>query len=258
MQSMQCTNCNTELPANAKFCLECAAPVLASAGIRVNQEIGSVKGSVTGAVLGDDAPPAGLNVAASQKVESVESGGTVVGAVVGEHAQVGGQRQYGDNIQGNKRVVNTDGGANIEGSVNVHGGDFVGRDKINSNIKVGNITDSTGIGIGNNVHVNVNQTSGVSADEIAGLFALIYQQIGARKEDPLVDKEELTQAVQRIEGETLKGEQANPDKMQRLLKTLAAMASDIGDVVIAALTSPAAGIAMVVRKVAEETRKRAH
>jgi hypothetical protein len=232
---MQCANCKTELPAQAKFCPECATAVPGGASIRVNQEIGTVKGQVTGVVLGEGEPTAGLNSVTTQNVDSVESGGAVVGTILGGQGplHVGGQQHYGDNVLGDKRLVHTD-----------------------NSIQTGNITDSTGVAIGHGARVNVNQTSGASMDEIARLFALIYQQIDARKEDPNMDKEELTQAVQRIEGETLKGEQANPGKLKRWLKMLADMASDIGDVVIAALTSPALGIAMAVRKVAEEARKR--
>jgi len=255
---MRCKNCNTELPAQAKFCSQCGARVPAEASIQVDQEIGTVKGNVAGAVLGDGALPAGLNLAASQKVDNVESGGAVVGAVVGDHAQVGGQRQYGDVVQGDKRVTHTSGGAHIEGGVNVSGGgDFVGRDKIDHSIKTGNITGSTGVAIGHGAQANVSQPGGASVGEIARAFAIIYRQIQAREEDPNVDKDELTHTVERIEEETLKGEQANPTKMERWLKTLAGMASDIGDVVIATLANPAVGIATVIRKVAEKATTQA-
>jgi len=220
---MQCNNCKTELPVHSKLCPECGMAVPGGANLQVQQDIGSVKGDVAGIVLGQGNLPPGLNSTTTQKVDTVESGGTLVGTVVGgkEPVHVGGQQHYGDSIT------------------------------------VGDITDSTGVGIGNNVNVNINQSSGASADEIASLFAVIYQKIQAREEDPDVNKEELTQTVQRIEQETLKGEQANPGKMNRWLKTLAGMASDIGDVVIAALTSPALGLATVVRKVAEKARTEA-
>ena len=100
----------------------------------------------------------------------------------------------------------------------------------------------------------ITQSNGLSGDEIAKLFAIAYQKIEARPEDPQVDKEEITQTVQRIEQETVKGEEANPGKVERLLTTLSGMAPDIGEVVLASLTNPAAGIATVLRKIAEKAK----
>ena len=100
----------------------------------------------------------------------------------------------------------------------------------------------------------LNQSVNTQANEIANLFEVAYQRIEERKQDPQVDKEEITQAVQRIEQETAKGEEANPDKVDRWLKTLTGMAPDIGEVVISCLTSPAAGIAAVIRKIAEKAK----
>ncbi|MCP4536639.1 MAG: zinc ribbon domain-containing protein [Chloroflexi bacterium] len=100
---MKCTNCNTQLPPNAKFCPECGRPAPTGANIEVRQDIGTVQGGeVVGAMLGDGTLPGGLKSTTTQKVETVEEGGAVVGTVVGEHAQVGGQRQYGDVVHGHK------------------------------------------------------------------------------------------------------------------------------------------------------------
>jgi hypothetical protein len=80
----------------------------------------------------------------------------------------------------------------------------------------------------------------------------VYKQIEARPEDPDVDKEELTETVQKVEQEAAKGEEANPTKMERWLKFLGDMAPDILEVTAACLTNPLAGVGTVIRKIAEK------
>ena len=127
-----------------------------------------------------------------------------------------------------------------------------GDDKGGSNIHIGGSVSRSNLVVGD--HNKITQSNGLQADEIAKLFAIAYQKIEARPEDPQVDKEEITQTVQRIEQETVKGEEANPGKVERLLTTLSGMAPDIGEVVLASLTNPAAGIATVLRKIAEKAK----
>lgn len=170
------------------------------------------------------------------------------------------------------RTIDTGGGMYVERDVKTGAGDFIAGDKVvhgdevhgdkvlgdkvgGDKISVGDITSSTGIAIGRGAQATVSQ--GLGGDEIARLFEAIYQQIEARPADPDVDKEELTETVQKIEKETAKGDAANPSKVERWLKTLALMASDIFDVTVACLTSPVAGIAAVIRKVAEKAKEKA-
>jgi hypothetical protein len=163
------------------------------------------------------------------------------------------------------RKIDTDGGAYVGGSVDTGGGDFVGRDKIvhgdevhgdkvgGDKITVGDISGSTGIAIGRGAQASVTQ--GLGGDEIAKLFDAVYQQIEARPEDPDVDKKELTETVQKIQGEVAKGEEANPNRVERWLKTLAIMADDIFEVTVACLSNPVAGVATVIRKVTEKAKE---
>jgi hypothetical protein len=130
------------------------------------------------------------------------------------------------------RAISTEGGAYIEGEVNVtSGGDFVGRDKI------------------------VNYHGGTDVADLAQLFEAIYHHIEARPQDPNVDKEEIASEVKKIEDEAAKGEQANPSKIERWLGNLAHMAPDIWDVTVATLSNPAAGIALVVKKIAKKAKE---
>jgi len=119
------------------------------------------------------------------------------------------------------------GGVNIQaGAVNV-GGDIVGRDKI---------------------------TDGGSA-ALAQRFAQILKQIESRPADPDVDQDELKSTVQRIEQEVKKGQRANPNKVERWLKFLAAMADDIFQVTAATLANPAAGVAKAVQLIAKKAQE---
>jgi hypothetical protein len=153
----------------------------------------------------------------TQKVDVVESGGTLIGTVIGEQAQVGGQRQI---VQGDLMIV----------------------DKILGN----------NVSLGHNAQVIAKQ--GVPIEEITRLFQFIYQKVEMRPEDLQVEKDEITQTIQKIEQETTKGEQANPRKLKHWLKTLVSMAPDIAEVVIATISSPITGISTAVRKVAEKAK----
>jgi hypothetical protein len=174
--------------------------------------------------------------------------------------------------EGKKEHVDTGGGAYVGGSVDTGGGDFVGRDKTvqgdevhgdkvmgdkvgGDKITVGDISGSTGVAIGRGAQATVTQ--GLGGDEIASLFAEIYQQIEARPEDPDVDKEELTETVQKVQEEAAKGEEANPNKVERWLKFLSDMAPDILNVTVACLTNPVAGVATAIRKIAEKAKAEA-
>ena len=128
-------------------------------------------------------------------------------------------------------------------------GDNVGGD----NISVGNISRSQGVAIGRGAQATVQ--SGIGAKELSQLFSAIYQKIESRPPDPLVEKEEITAQVKRIEDEVATAEKAEPAKIERWLRNLAVMAPDILEVTVAALTSPLAGISTAVRKIAQKAKE---
>ena len=61
--------------------------------------------------------------------------------------------------------------------------------------------------------------------------------------------------MQQTQEEAGKGDQADAGRMERLLRKVSAMAPDIGEVVAATLASPLAGVATVVRLVAQKARE---
>lgn len=211
---MQCQKCKSELPLKAKFCPECGTSVPAETSISVKQDVGKVKGTVVGQALDGDQLPSNLKSATTQKVDSVESGGTVVGASIGEGQQIGGQRQYGDNI------------------------------------KVGDISDSMGVGIGKNVNVEVTQ--GASAEEIAKAFSTLLQAVQAKPAGP--EKAVAQTAVQGLEEEAAKGEGAEESKVQKWFDFLGQMAPDVWEVAVDTFTNPIKGVSTVFNKVAERAK----
>lgn len=127
-------------------------------------------------------------------------------------------------------------------------GDYVRGDKISTGAISG-----TGIAIGRGAQAHVQQ--GGDQDAFTRAFAQIYAAINARRDDPDVDRDELTGAVKAIEQEARKGDAASAKKLARWLHNLATMAEDIFDGTVAALTGPQAAFATVARTVAQRARQ---
>jgi hypothetical protein len=124
-----------------------------------------------------------------------------------------------------------DSGVNISAGYVKVGGDIVGRDKITT------FTRDPGFG---------DQT------ELVNQFAYIKQKIDQRVIDPDIDKTELRELIERIEQEVVKGEAANPSKVERWLQVLAATADDIFQPTVATLLHPFTGVAQTIQSVAKK------
>jgi hypothetical protein len=71
-----------------------------------------------------------------------------------------------------------------------------------------------------------------------------------------VDKEEITETVQKIQEEASKGEQdANETKLSRWIDSLNKIAPDVIDVALASLGGPVSGITAVLKKIADRARQ---
>lgn len=153
------------------------------------------------------------------------------------------------------------GGINISGgTLNVQG-DMVGGDKIvqGDEIHAGGNVNIANIGAGAQVGQfaqgdNITQTQGASAQDLAALFRAIYKQVDARPNDPNVERGEIRDTVKNIETEAGKGENANPNKIERWMKSLKELAPDILEVTAAALLNPLAGVSTALKKIAEKAR----
>ncbi len=209
---MQCPNCKTKVSKTVKFCPSCGTPIPTETNISVKQEVGKVKGTVVGQALDGDHLPAKSTT--TQKIDSVEKGGVVVGTSIGDGQQIGGRRQYGDNIT------------------------------------VGDISGSTGIAVGKNVKVDV--TNGISAEELTKAFAPLLQAVQAKAESP--EKVMAQTAVQGLEAEASKGEEAQEGNIQKWIDILGNMAPDIWEVAVDTFTNPVKGLSTVFKKVAEKAK----
>ena len=108
---------------------------------------------------------------------------------------------------------------------------------------------------GRGANVAVQQSSGINEEQLSSVFEKMYQAIQSRPDDPNIDKEELSETVQRIEQEVKKGDQANDSKLKRWMESLNKMAPDIVDVILASLGGPVSGLTAVLKKVAEHAHQ---
>lgn len=68
------------------------------------------------------------------------------------------------------------------------------------------------------------------------------------------EKQDLQDQVEKIQDEAAKGEQADPNRLEKLVNTLAVMAPDIFEVAVATLANPLAGIGLVMKKIGDKAR----
>lgn len=153
------------------------------------------------------------------------------------------------------QIVTGDGGVAQRGKYNIHVGQAQGLvvgdgAQVTQTVTEGGVHGGAVVAAGRDAQV----TQGATPEQIRALFEPILRQVQARPADPNVDKEEIVAQVEQIREEAAQGAQANPKKLERWLRFLAAMAPDIGEVVIKTLTNPLYGLAEVVRKVAERAR----
>jgi len=187
--------------------------------------------------------------------------GTPVLFMRAEDGVIFGQKDSMSNQQNAKQEQPARGGINISGG-NIHvGGDVVNGDKIvqGDEIHAGGAVNVVNIGAGAQVGQvaagnNITQTQGASAQDLAALFNAIYKQIDARLNDPNVERGEIRDTVKNIETEAGKGENANPNKIERWMKSLKELAPDILEVTAAALLNPLAGVSAAIKKIAAKAR----
>ncbi len=154
------------------------------------------------------------------------------------------------------------GGVNISGNAHVSvGGSIIGGDKVvhGDEIHAGGNVNVANIGAGAQIGQfaqgsNIQQTQGASVQDLAALFSAIYKQIDALPNERSADKSDIRDAVKKIESEAAKGEQGNPNTVERWFKFLKDLAPDILEVTAAALLNPVAGVAATIKKIAEKAR----
>jgi hypothetical protein len=125
-----------------------------------------------------------------------------------------------------------------------------------SDIKVGDITGSTGIAIGPEARADVRME--IRNDAIAEAFRPIRDKIHTMEDGP--NKSIAEQAVQSLEAEARKGDAADEGNVKKWLTFLAQTAGDAWEVALATFANPAAGVGKVLQLIAarakEEREKR--
>ncbi len=128
-----------------------------------------------------------------------------------------------------KRIINTEGGAYIEGNVNISGkGKFINRDD--------------------------RSQTGVPLDEVTKLFESIFFQIENHPKLSSIDKSDVRQEIEEVREELSKIEQSNESYILRRLRNIGRMAPDILEIVLATITSPVAGFGLIAKKIAEKAK----
>jgi hypothetical protein len=152
----------------------------------------------------------------------------------------------GDAFTGSKRVVNTGGGAYFGGPLSVQG-DFVGGNKT--------VTQTVGGDIVGGDKITTNY--GAAPTQLADLFAGLKRSAEARPPDPEVDKDEIREALRRIEDEASRGESASAARLERWLTALGGMAADLFQAAAGGLASPAMKAPPVIQEVARKALQEA-
>lgn len=102
-----------------------------------------------------------------------------------------------------------------------------------------------------------NASQGLTAAEIDHLFQNVFQKLEQDTDLPNSKKEEIKETIELIKDETQKGTDANEKALSHYFRTLARMAPDILDVVVATVTNPILGAGTIIRKVAEKAKAEA-
>ncbi len=123
--------------------------------------------------------------------------------------------------------IDTGGGAYIGGNVSLGGGSFIARDQINY---------------------------ASPSNELQAQFEEVIKQIRELTNIDSLDREDMEVAVREVEKEVAKGKELDENFLARRLRNIGRIAPDILEVVLATITSPAAGLGVVAKKIAERAR----
>ena len=123
--------------------------------------------------------------------------------------------------------IDTGGGAYIGGNVSLGGGTFIARDQINY---------------------------ASPSNELQAQFEEVIKQIRELTNIDSLDREDMEVAVREVEKEVAKGKELDENFLARRLRNIGRIAPDILEVVLATITSPAAGLGVVAKKIAERAR----
>ncbi len=91
--------------------------------------------------------------------------------------------------------------------------------------------------------------------ELDQIFAAIYRRIEAHPAEPGLDKDAAVEVVREIEREAAGGADADPEKIEPWLKSLAFISPDILAITVSGLAGSESGISTVIREIARRTKE---
>jgi hypothetical protein len=127
-----------------------------------------------------------------------------------------------------------------------------------SSARVGNISDVSGninVAGGN---ITLQTTSGLSAVDVEQLFDQLYAAIEVRPGTSPAAEEDLKADIGEVQAAltqaVVKNVMVDEDFLCRRFRSIARMAPDILDVVVATLANPLAGLGVAFKKIAEKAK----
>lgn len=125
----------------------------------------------------------------------------------------------------------------------------------------GSMSGNLVIGNNNKVTSTVNTTNGMSAADIKQLFDHLYSAIDNYADIPRSKKEDIKDDIQEIQTVITQAVESSGKVEENFLlkkfRSIARMAPDILDVVIASLGSPLAGLGVAAKKIADKAKEEA-
>ena len=148
----------------------------------------------------------------------------------------------------NQQVGTVSGGKVVGVEIGSVEGDVVNGDKIS----VGNVGDGSAVAVGRGAAANVtNTTINIT------IWDVWRNQMMGRIESANMSADEKQDAkdnVAKIRQEAVKGDKADPKRLENLINTLAILGPDIFEVAVTTLSNPLAGIGLVLKKVADRAK----
>jgi hypothetical protein len=141
------------------------------------------------------------------------------------------------------------GGVAITGNISGFQGDISGGNKTMAG---GDIINA---GAGSTVIIGADPLAYANfLKEINGWETRMTEKVGALSNLSEEDRKELKQKLNQVKMEAIKGQQADPGRLEKLINTLGAMAPDIFEVAVTTLASPLGGIGLALKKIGEKAK----
>lgn len=119
-------------------------------------------------------------------------------------------------------------------------------------ITIGDISGGTGFAIGKGAQAVVTQHTGEGADQISTIFKTLEQMVSTIANE--ADKKVAESAIETLEAEARKGDQADESTVKKWMNFLAETAPDAWEVAIDFFINPIRGVGTVFKKIADRAK----